>query len=240
MNLFRNILLGILLHMITGVGIAQSFSGLAPVVGSSDYSFSEKDKIFYTFRAHIPKTNNKTIKPSLVIALHWSGGKGTYAPFHDCLVVPGLKGTNAIIISPEGDGQSWSTKHNVQKIQALIANAVQYWNADPERVVLTGYSRGGIGSWYFAKNHPRLFSAIIPMASALSEVHKIDVPIYAIQGGRDELFPYVQLQKQVNASKAKGSNITLIVSNNLSHYEGCNYVSELQKAVTWLNTVWSL
>jgi len=207
---------------------AQSFKDITLRSGSKNYTIISETGKQWTFRAYTPSKVDNASKVPLVIALHWAGGSGTYEPFHDCLIIPGLKALDAIVISPEGDSQSWSSPHNIKKVQTLIASAIKYWNVDPNRVVLTGYSRGGLGSWFFAKNHPELFSAVIPMASIHKQENKLNVPIYAIQGGKDNLFPAEKLRKWVNSSK-----------ENLSHYQGCDYATELKKIIPWLKTTWN-
>ncbi|HRV56011.1 MAG TPA: dienelactone hydrolase family protein, partial [Mangrovimonas sp.] len=68
----------------------------------------------------------------------------------------------------------------------------------------------------------------------------IDVPIYAIHGENDELFPLSDVEDWVQASVDTGSDITLEVAPGLTHTEPCEYASYLQNAASWLeNHVWN-
>ena len=164
---------------------------------------------------------------------------GTYKEFNDCLALPGLEAMNAIIVSPEGENQLWSTGNNVEKILSIIANAQKYWNVNPEKIAVTGYSNGGNGSWYFAQHHPKLFSAAIPMASAYSINQKIEIPLYIIHGAKDKLFELETTKKWVSKTKVAGTDLILVVNENLSHFDGCAYISDLKNAGEWLKALWA-
>jgi predicted peptidase len=117
---------------------------------------------------------------------------------------------------------------------------------DENKVVITGYSDGGNGSWFYAQYYSDLFSAAIPMASSYNSVGsdgivpKIDIPLYVIHGENDDLFPLAQTEEWVNQSKNAGSSIEFVIASGLTHYEVCNYVGYLTTATNWLqNEVWS-
>ena len=42
--------------------------------------------------------------------------------------------------------------------QAVVSYLVQYYNADPNRVTLSGFSRGAIGAWYLGLYNDRISS----------------------------------------------------------------------------------
>ncbi|RMG35695.1 MAG: hypothetical protein D6725_12035 [Planctomycetota bacterium] len=60
--------------------------------------------------------------------------------------------------------------------------------ADPDRVVLTGWSMGGYGTWSIAAAHPRRFAAIVPVSGGGDPtiVRSLkNVPVWAFHGTRD-------------------------------------------------------
>lgn len=105
----------------------------------------------------------------------------------------------------------------------LVTLALKYWDIDPTKVVVLGYSNGGNGSWFYAETLPMLFSAGIPMASSYSTIgtdgqpRKIDIPLYVIHGENDELFPLAETQAWVNQSIEAGSFIEFVVAPGLTH-----------------------
>lgn len=190
----------------------------------------------WKMRMSFPQNNEG--KNALIIALHWAGGGDTYEEFNDCLVLPALKYLNTIIVSPEGENQLWSTGNNEEKILFIISNAKKYWNVDSSKIAILGYSNGGNGSWYFAQKYPDLFSAAIPMASAYPINKKINIPLYVIHGKKDELFQVSETEKWINKTKAKGTDVTFVVDEKLSHFQACAYSDLLMKAGDWLQNIW--
>ncbi|NAS10660.1 carboxylesterase family protein [Poritiphilus flavus] len=217
---------------------AKSFSKIEMSPGISDVTFLSSSGKKWKMRVSFPQNIRQAEKNTLIIALHWAGGYGTYSGFADCLAFPGFKSMEAIVVAPEGEGQLWSSENNITKIRTIVAQAVKHWKVDPERVAVSGYSNGGNGSWYFAEHLPGLFSAAIPMASAYKAEGKISIPLYVVHGGKDELFPLSRTQQWVDLAKKEGSEITLVVNNALSHFEGCAYTEELKKAGQWLRKIW--
>tara|TARA_R110002051_G_scaffold70772_1_gene127455 strand:+ start:16770 stop:17516 length:747 start_codon:yes stop_codon:yes gene_type:complete len=192
------------------------------------------------YHAKVSFPDSREKKNSLIIALHWAGNTNTYKEFHDCLITKGFQELNAILISPESEGQLWNTKNNIDKIKSIVDNAVKFWNVDSKRVAITGYSNGGNGSWYFAEHYPELFTAAIPMASLYSLNSKIEIPVYAIHGLKDELFQVSKTEKYINKSIEKGSNITFIINEQLSHFQACAYTQDLKIASRWLKNIWKI
>ena len=213
-----------------------SFSKISNKAGVRNISLMNDYGKRWKMRVEFPE--NPSEKKSLIIALHWAGGGDTYKEFHDCLVLPGLQDVNAIIVSPEGENQLWNTGNNIDKILAIVTNSQKYWNVDPKKIAIMGYSNGGNGSWFFAENYPKLFSAAIPMASSYAINKKIDLPLYVIHGAKDELFVVSKTKQWVEKSKSEGSDITFIINEQLSHFQGCAYSNDLKNAGEWLQKIW--
>ncbi len=78
----------------------------------------------------------------------------------------------------------------IQIIDQVIANH----NVDPDRIYLTGHSRGGHGAWGVAKRYPEKFAAILPIAGAIScksNCEKIaTLPMWIIHNIGDPVVPY--------------------------------------------------
>ena len=183
----------------------------------------------------------------LVIDLHGaSGGEGDAHMHTDCYVEPFFEGMDVFILSPNGSIYSWPSLRNQEMVINLLVLALAQWPIDPARVVVTGYSNGGNGAWYFGETQPVLISAAIPMASSYSttasdgSTRVMPIPMYVIHGENDELFPLAQTQEWVNATIAVGSDVTFSVVPGLGHYEPCSYMPYMQDAVIWLQEeVWN-
>lgn len=191
-----------------------------------------------SFKISVPELEAGEKVP-LIIALHWSGDNQTYKEFMDCLVQPALSQTKAIIVGPSEGTSVWWSLNNEARLITFINLAKAHWPVENNKVAMLGYSNGGTSSWYFAAQHPTLFSAAIPMAGSYSRVDKIDIPTYIIHGENDELFSHSTSQQIIKQVSDNGSDITFITATGLSHYQACSYTNYLRDAGFWLtNEVW--
>lgn len=227
--------------------IESEFAKLTIETGINDFSIRIANNRRWSFRIIAPEVSENESLP-LFVNLHG----GALTPRTDahqgtaCLIEPALKDTKAYILSPNSNGLLWYDATNQWQVVNLVEFTLKYLSIDPERVVVTGYSDGGNGSWFLSDEYPELFSAGIPMATAygLSYENGIlqptQIPLYAIQGELDELFPFTNTESYVELSVAAGSDITLVKAVGLTHGEPCNYLSYLIDAIAWLKTtVWN-
>lgn len=68
------------------------------------------------------------------------------------------------------------------------------FNADANRVYLTGLSMGGFGTWFYAAQYPDKFAAILPIVGyptveQAEAVAKAGIPSWCFSGGRDIAVP---------------------------------------------------
>ena len=101
-------------------------------------------------------------------------------------------------------------------------------------MVITGYSNGGIATWYFARLYPEYFAAAIPMAFNDTIVGETPLPIYAIQGEKDELFSIEDVRQAIGKLKTRGFDVTLHERYRARHMDVCAYHSDLEAAGQWL------
>ena len=215
----------------------KNFAKIKTTTGQRDVSLHLSNNRIWNMRMSFPK--DTTQKKPLIIALHWAGGGDTYKEFSTCLVEPGMADLDAYIIAPDGEYLLWTNQYNEDKIIKLVLLAKKFWNIDPKRIIVTGYSNGGIGSWFFADKHPELFNAAIPIAGVYYAKNKINIPMYVIHGEKDELFKVKKTASFVALANKNGSDIRFVVNPNYSHKMACAYVDELKKAANWLvNKVW--
>ena len=122
---------------------------------------------------------------------------------------------------------------------ALLEYAAQTWPIDRDRVVVTGYSLGGIGAWYLASRHPDWFSAALPVAGRPMGVSDIRVPVYAIHGRRDEVIDVAPTEQAIEELQDRDANARLVVVKGLTHYETHRFALPLSDSVKWLRGVWA-
>lgn len=186
----------------------------------------------------IPKINENKKAP-LFIILHGGVGSKNYTKFSNCLVAPGLEDAEGFIFSPSGAWRTWTLNYLEKRILDFITLAKKHWPIDPDKVVLVGYSNGAIAGWKYAKDHSDIFSAMILMSSSCKVREPLNIPIYVIQGTKDNFFPIKKVRKRIIEAKKLGCDITFVEAEGKTHIKACEYKETLKSSIHWLNTkVW--
>ena len=117
---------------------------------------------------------------------------------------------------------------------------------DGQRTLVTGFSMGGSGAWFFAQTHPEVFRAAIPMAAApraegndmAATVAPVKMPVYAIHSRADRSVPLDRVERGVKALQAQGGNVTLMLIDDIAHNMIPGFIEPLAAAMPWVKQVW--
>jgi predicted peptidase len=123
----------------------------------------------------------------------------------------------------------------------LLDHIQTAYAVDAQKTLITGYSMGGIGTWYLAIHHQDLFAAALPMASRPpSAAVDVDwhIPLYIIHSRRGELFPLEPVETAVSQLKAQGTDVDLTVVDTVTHYETQRFVQPPSEAIPWIEEAW--
>ena len=179
----------------------------------------------------------------LVIALHFGG----YTPPHygriiaKQIVAPAYEELGAVVVAPDCPQGAWHADSCENTVLGLIDHIRKSFPIDWRRIVLTGYSMGGIGTWELASRHQDLFSTAVVMAGNPREqmaTLEWTLPLYVIHAERDELMPLADTKKVVEAIRAGGGAVELKVLRGVTHFETHRFVTPLRDTVSWLRGVW--
>jgi len=202
-------------------------------------SVSLDNNLIWRYTVAVPNRRAGERVP-FVMALHYAGRITPYfaEDYLKFLVEPALRDLGAIIVAPDAPGAAWVDPFSVEAVLQFIEAAKAVWPIDPERVVVTGYSMGGIGTWFLHDQHSDVFSAGIPMAAEPIGTQQGTLPLYVIHGRNDELVDLAPVELAVEALRTRGVPVELVVVEDRGHYEAFRYVDALRGAVAWLeNTV---
>lgn len=175
----------------------------------------------------------------LLVALHYGGPVSPHygAPLLTQLMVPAFGPSGMLMVAPDNNGQGWDNQTSEAEVMALITLMQATFNVDAARIVLTGFSMGGIGTWYLAARQPDVFCAAIPVAGQPPEnldEHALNLPVYVIHARHDEVLALAPTQELVERLKTGGANVELRIDEQLTHYEVTAYSTPLGHAVRWL------
>ena len=137
------------------------------------------------------------------------------------------------------------TTVDVDAVKGLVLKLIelvrQKHTIDPDRIVVTGYSMGGMGVWHLTARHPEIFRAGIvvsgePPAGATPGQWR--VPLYVIHSRQDEVLPLAPAQDLTSRMKKAGLRVELRVVTGITHYQVDGFVEPLKAAVPWLKKIW--
>ena len=153
-----------------------------------------------------------------------------------------MRSLGALIAAPDCNHGRWDNQESEADVLALADNLAELYPLDQERTLLTGYSLGGMGTWYIAGRNQERFSAALPMAAGppgSSVALTWRIPIYAIYGREDELIPWQDTAEAVNNLLERGASAELLLLDGVSHYETGRFMRPLQKTIPWIRRAWA-
>ena len=195
------------------------------------------------FTVSVPAGYDGVRRVPLVLALHFGGR--AFPPFYgrgvlEVLVQPALESLGALIVAPDAVDSGWGDQADEARVLFLLDHVTSTFAVDRKRVLCTGYSMGGAGTWYFVTHHPDRFSAAIPIAGRPpdGEPAATKVPLYVIHSRADEVVPLAPTESYVAALRSRGAEVQLTVVDGLTHFQTDRFVEPLRDALPWLARVW--
>ena len=172
--------------------------------GFLDRSISHNG-VEYRYQVFTPRGFTRRKSWPVIVALHGGGEYGS----------DGVRQTNvglapairrnverfpAIVIFPQAkaDGKpGWQLEGGEAALRQLD-KTIREFHGDPKRVILTGYSAGGNGTWSIASRYPGRFAALVVVCGFVNEFRgrASDVLYPALASGPD---PYTAIAKRVAA-----------------------------------------
>jgi predicted peptidase len=189
----------------------------------------------------IPTGYSRSTPVPLVLALHFAGdptdaGRAVL----EILVRPALSDVGAIIVAPDALGSGdWSSPENDRAVNQLLDAVIASYSIDTKKIVVTGFSMGGRGTWYFAGKYPQRFSAAIPVAGVPpASATGWRMPVLAIHSRNDEVAPIAPTEQRIKELEKFGVHAQLITLSGITHFQTYRFVDGLKRAVPWLKDVW--
>jgi dienelactone hydrolase len=134
---------------------------------------------------------------------------GTKFPF--ILIAPQLKNNYG----------TWPNSY----VMEVINHVKKYLRIDEKRIIITGLSLGGGGTWTMAQDYPKLFAAVAPVCggynstSKAGNIAKEHVPVWASHGDKDTVVPMSKTVNMVNAVNSYKPNPL----SKVTIYKGVNH-----------------
>jgi predicted peptidase len=158
----------------------------------------------------------------LMLFLHGAGERGTNLEMVKKHGPPKLIGTKPelnkfIVVSPQcPEGKRW----DAISMKALVDHVAATQPVDRNRIIVTGLSMGGFGTWTMLAEFPDLPAAAVPICGggnpAKAEKFK-DVPIRVYHGAKDQSVPQKKSDEMVEALKKAGGKPDYTIFPDAAH-----------------------
>lgn len=224
-------------------GASQTPRGVPNTPGLHDLVAELPDAGRVTFAISIPPKYDPSKPTPLVLSLHPGGERTPYygSAFTRVVVEPGLRELGAIIIAPDCPTDGWTTPVAERAAMMLVEAALESYHIDRRRILVTGFSMGGRGTWFMAARHSDLFTAAIPMAASTGELTSDQlgtIPTYIIHSRDDEVVPYGPAEKNARELERMKKPVRFAGLSGLRHFEMVNYVDALRQGARWIADRW--
>jgi len=179
----------------------------------------------------------------LILALHPGGGRTAYygSSFMRSIVEPALRDWNAIIVAPDAPTRSWASDVSERAIVALLEEVMAKFSIDRARVLVTGFSLGGHGTWFFATHRADLFTGAIPIAGSPGDepLEALgDMPVHIIHSRDDEVVPFRPAADAATHRREGGHPVEFTELEGVGHFTMGAYIQPLQRAGAWMMEQW--
>ena len=214
----------------------------APAVLQRTFVSPESGRILYGIS--VPAGYTKGEPRPLILALHPGGERTPYygLSFMRGIVSPALKDLNAIIVAPDCPTRSWSDPAAEQAVMALLQNVMKEYAVDRRRILVTGFSLGGRGTWFMSSRHADLFTGAIPIAGASGD-EPLDrlgrIPTYVIHSRDDQVVPFAPDERTTRELEKLGRMVRFEALEGLGHYEMGGYIDALTRGGKWIAERWN-
>jgi predicted peptidase len=165
----------------------------------------------------------------LLVYLHGAGERGRNFEHVYRHAIPKLikegREFSAVVLFPQCPAQFiWNNM--VKELKALIDSVMKEFGIERDRVVITGSSMGGYGTWEFGMCYPESVAAIAPVAGggvAWRTSKLKGIPVIAYHGDKDDAVLISQSEVMVSATNGFGGNAELFVLEGCGHNDGIDY-----------------
>lgn len=203
----------------------------------------------YRYAVYVPRDWTSAKRWPGLVFLHGAGECGTDGSLQLAVgLAPAIERKPGewpfVCVFPQKPTALEEWEQHDEAVLAMLDRAIERYAVDRDRVVLTGLSQGGHGTWQIARLHPDRFAALAPIcgypdspargwkdfdpkrdwteeghAKAAREIAETlaKKPIWAFHGEADESVPFHLTEIVIDALKAAGSTAKLTAYPGVGH-----------------------
>lgn len=162
----------------------------------------------FPYSLDVPATYDPAKRYQVRVQLH--GGVGRPDPVaRGDGSIGALAGAEQIYVLPQAWAEaSWWAAPQDENLPAILDSVKRTYNVDENRVVLSGVSDGGTGAFYVAMRDTTPYASFLPLNGFILVLRNVDLgmqgglfphnmtnkPWFAVNGGRDPLYPAARVE----------------------------------------------
>ena len=205
-------------------------------------TFRTADGAAIRYGLAIPTDNPPGQLHPLVLALHPGGEKTPYYgdQYMRQIFLPGLGALDPIMVAPDCPTRAWSDPEAEQAVMELIDSVIAKYPIDRHRILVTGFSLGGSGTWFMSSRHADVLTAAIVMAGRTDESldRLAKIPTYVIHSRNDEVVPFDQAEQRAAELEHLGRIVKFEALEGVGHFDMRGYLGALERAGRWVTEHW--
>jgi poly(3-hydroxybutyrate) depolymerase len=189
------------------------------------------DGIEHFYVLNVPDTYDPARRYQVRFHLHGGvGGRATNAPVGTG-TIGALAGAEQIYIIPYAWANApWWSDDQTRNLVDIVDAVKRRYNVDENRIVVSGASDGGTGAYYVAMRETTPFASFLPLNGYLMVLAARDIddglifpgnlrnkPIFAVNGGRDPLYPTRVVDPYIEHMKGSGVSVNYHPQPNAGH-----------------------
>lgn len=183
---------------------------------------SDHSRLYAVF---IPHTYNPNEKYPVIVFLHGIGEAGSdcrsnlrvgLAPF----IADNSANFKFIVIFPQSTGGWDENSSAATDVIATLDQVQKDYSIDPDRVILTGLSTGGYGTWAIGAKYKNRFAALVPMCAYSNDKdvpNLLDIPVWCFHNTGDPFVLAAGSSRMCKKISERGGNAKYTEYGALGH-----------------------
>jgi poly(3-hydroxybutyrate) depolymerase len=222
----------------SGVGFDDAYRRLqrgrayaAQPTGVVKLSHRTSDGLEHFYALNVPANYDPARRYQVRFQLHGGiGGRATNAPVGQG-TIGALAGAEQIYVLPYAwNAAPWWSDDQVENLAQIVDELKRRYNVDENRVIVSGVSDGGTGAYYIAMHDTTPYASFTPLNGYVMVLGSSDIddgrlfpnnlrnkPFFAVNGGRDPLYPTRVVEPYIDHMKRGGVTIDYHPQPNAGH-----------------------
>lgn len=175
---------------------------------------------------YVPREYDAARRWPMIVFLHGRGESGTdgslmLAQGLPLAIMRSPQRWPAVVVIPQKPTQAGLWADEAPWVMAMVEREKAAWSIDEDRLLLTGLSQGGAGTWAIGAMYADRWAALAPICGfgdpGFIGTRVAKLPIWAVHGDADAVIPVAQTLRLVDAARRAGGGPVVSVLPGVGH-----------------------